>query len=192
MPLLLTRRRTFDSHRTRGIPQQSIPLMQLAVDSLAVYAAMCKYFVVIAPNAVHENTNECNLASYARRGWCRLEQWARMTAGFTGMYLATDSGFQPFEMMNVNSAMRVFEGDFTVSSDKNKLLCTTLGLWARIVQSTETDPSSDLMDMREHIMMHQQEIFPPDIFGDLPNRVIKVRARRLSNARLPLSGLELT
>merc|ERR1712087_72524 len=65
-----------------SIPQTNNHLKQLAIESLAQYASNCRYFLVVCPNATHANTRkQCGPTSYARRGWCRLEQWARVNGG---------------------------------------------------------------------------------------------------------------
>ena len=57
------------------IPQANKTLQMLSIGSLAIYAHACRYFVVVAPATTHEDTHkECNMHTYARRGWCRLEQ----------------------------------------------------------------------------------------------------------------------
>lgn len=49
------------------------------IDSLGTFSSVLQNFVVIAPTAVHKDTQlVCDKASYARRGWCRLEQWGHM------------------------------------------------------------------------------------------------------------------
>ena len=71
-----------------SIPQANSTLKQLAIETLAVFASSCQYFLVLAPDAAHADTlKECGEVSYGRRGWCRLEQWANATSGFTGMFV---------------------------------------------------------------------------------------------------------
>ena len=146
--------------------------MQLSIDSLAVYSTMCKYFLVVAPAAVHESEVECSLETYERRGWCRLEQWARMSTGQHGMFITTGSAIRPFTDCSMQAALRVYEGDFTVPDDRAKLRLTALGLWARIVQATDDAISADLRPMRRYIEDNMDTIFPTEHFGDLPNRVV--------------------
>ena len=38
------------------VPQVAVQLKQLAVDTLAVYASSCRYFITLAPDAVHADT----------------------------------------------------------------------------------------------------------------------------------------
>jgi hypothetical protein len=74
--------------------QESIELKFLAMQSLAIYASAARYFVVIAPTAMHENELECNFASYGKRAWARLEQWARISGGSREMYVYDDAARQ--------------------------------------------------------------------------------------------------
>ena len=56
-----------------SIPQVNNSLKQLAINSLAVLSASCKYFIVLATDATHSDTlKDCNVESYNRRGWCTL------------------------------------------------------------------------------------------------------------------------
>ena len=46
-------------------------LKQLAINSLAVLSASCRYFIILAPDGTHADTlKACNVESYNRRGWC--------------------------------------------------------------------------------------------------------------------------
>jgi hypothetical protein len=119
-----------------SIPQKCVDSKLSAIASIAVYACCASYFVVVAPEAVHTDTNQlCNAETYARRGWCRLEQWSFMAVcGVEHMYLLENS--EQNELVNLsemsdwleNSSL-VFGGDFTVESDKYTLVDVTLGLY---------------------------------------------------------------
>lgn len=64
-----------------SIPQKNKSSQLAAIDSIANYAALSKYFVVTAPETTHVDTGlPCDAKSYLGRGWCRLEQWAGMAA----------------------------------------------------------------------------------------------------------------
>ena len=53
-----------------SIPQANKTLQLLAIESLATYASLCSYFLVLAPNAVHVDTlKQCDTRTYSRRGW---------------------------------------------------------------------------------------------------------------------------
>ena len=58
-----------------SIPQANKNLQGLAISTLATYAMMCCYFLVLAPDAVHKDKQTpCNHATYRKRGWVR--RWA--------------------------------------------------------------------------------------------------------------------
>ena len=62
-----------------SVPQANATLQKLAVESLAAYASTARYFLVLAPEAIHADTLKlCNLATYNKRGWVRDR--ARRTA----------------------------------------------------------------------------------------------------------------
>ena len=58
-----------------SIPQKNKFMQRLSISTLGVYASLCKFFVVVAPQALQRDSNvRCDAATYRRRGWCRLEQ----------------------------------------------------------------------------------------------------------------------
>lgn len=57
-----------------------------------MYAAFSRFFVVIAPPVTAEGVTY-NHYTYAKRGWCRLEQWARIAqCGVENMYVCHGDG----------------------------------------------------------------------------------------------------
>lgn len=150
-----------------SIPQRNPTLKGLSISSLGVYASVCKYFVVVAPSAPHGNTKLiCDSESYQRRGWCRLEQWARIAVGgFSQMYLFVDDELEL--LLNrprwLKDSIHVFEGDFTVIDDKYALVDTVCGVWAHALRSR----ADDAKDLRKLVQEHKASIFPKEFFGDL-------------------------
>ena len=60
-----------------SIPQANKTLQSLSISSLALYASMPDYFLVVAPPATHvETQSACDTETYLRRGW-----YARMMLG---------------------------------------------------------------------------------------------------------------
>ena len=54
-----------------SIPQANKTLQSLSISSLALYASMPDYFVVVAPPTSHADTKcACDKETYLRRGWC--------------------------------------------------------------------------------------------------------------------------
>jgi len=80
-----------------SVPQANPYTQSLSIATLGVYASLCEYFVVIAPPIKHDPLGTtCDLESYKRRGWCRLEQWAHLTAaGTERLYVATGEPSAP-------------------------------------------------------------------------------------------------
>ena len=53
-----------------SIPQANKTLQSLSISSLALYASMPDYFLVVAPPATHvETRSACDTETYLRRGW---------------------------------------------------------------------------------------------------------------------------
>lgn len=135
-------------------------IKQLAIESLAVYSSLCKYFLTLAPDAMHVDTlNVCDEATYGRRGWCRLEMWASATAGFDNMFLfGKNQKLQPItEADAMRESIFVFEGDFTVNADKYKIVDTVLGLWAILLAQQGS--------LLEQVNAQFERAFPREYFG---------------------------
>ena len=53
-----------------SIPQKNKSSQLAAIDSIASYAALCKYFIAVAPATIHANTGlQCDAQTYLGRGW---------------------------------------------------------------------------------------------------------------------------
>ena len=151
-----------------SIPQANATLKKLAIDSLAIYASACRYFITLAPDATHFDTlAPCDEESYSKRGWCRLEQWANATSGFTGMFVfGRKRVLEPISSTEtMKDSVFVFEGDFTIAADKYKIVDTVLGLWS-IVLANRGD--SSLLDRVE---LDRERVFPKAYCGELPDLV---------------------
>jgi len=137
-----------------SIPQACLDSKLGAIASIAVYACCARYFAVVAPDAVHADLKEtCNAASYARRGWCRLEQWAFMgVCGVEHMYLLKDAQQETLLSLSemegwLESSTYVFEADFTVEEDKHTLVDVILGLYGfmLICFHDDTENNNDIV-----------------------------------------------
>ena len=153
------------------IPQASPELQLLAINSLDQYAALCRYFVAVVPRATHVDREiTCDLDSYSNRGWCRLEQYARLTeGGVEGMYVYREGEeLQRLEDSPeaLQRAMQVYSGTFTIDEDKVKLVDCMLTLWVRLLR--RCNRSSDAKALYELVCKDRRAIFPPTFFGELP------------------------
>src|SRR6056297_3592609 len=119
-----------------SIPQHNEATKALAIGSIALYAACTSYFVVCAPESTHVDSGlRCDAETYLARGWCRLEQWAFMTAnGEDSMYycgvqlVAGQPRLMPIVDVAqwVERSIKVFSGDFTCQDDKKLLVDVVL------------------------------------------------------------------
>ena len=154
-----------------SIPQVNPTLKQLAIDSLAAYSAACRYFLVLAPDAVHADTLQpCDEHSYSRRGWCRLEQWANAISGFTGMFVyGTSRRLEPCAATAhdatsmIQDAVFVFEGEFSVAADRLKIVDTVLGLWSIALAHKG--------EFYELVARERERALPRQFCGELPSLV---------------------
>ena len=74
-----------------SIPQANKTLQSLSISSLALYASMPDYFVVVAPPATHVDKQcACDKQTYLRRGWYACVCLARVVWNI--YYLSTYIG----------------------------------------------------------------------------------------------------
>jgi hypothetical protein len=171
-----------------SIPQRNLHLKELSIGSLGEYATAVRFFVVCAPEASNFDSGTlCDAKSYQLRGWCRLEQWARMTVGgLRHMFLLEGSDLVPIidQPHWYSNSICVFDGEFTNDADKPKLVDSVLGLYGLALLGSRHD--EDTAHIIELVATDKARIFPPHLFGDLPEvmertvAAMKLRAPRKS------------
>jgi hypothetical protein len=160
-----------------SIPQESQHVQNLAIVSLPCYASIAKCFVVIAPDAIHDNSGiECNKETYHSRCWCRAEalsHWARR--GHSSMFYGSSDGLTPMAPAGVTDefiqeCINVMHGELTccrighpngMPCDREQLMLPMLGLYAEIYRSRVTNSTS--AEIFEAIEPHLDAIFPKTI-----------------------------
>lgn len=159
-----------------SIPQRNLRQRQCAIETLGCFASIFEHFVVVAPDVVHKDTKkQCNKASYARRGWCRLEQWGHMcVSGTNGMYFynGKNNKLEPLDDTPADGgkdwfldSIMVIDGDYTNPASKAELVDTILGLYAMVLNGKE-GTTKVLHDL---IRANYSRVFPAQYFEDLPN-----------------------
>ena len=166
-----------------SIPQACKYTQTLSISSLAVYASHLRYFVIVTPDTIHvDKSTACDYATYSRRGWCRLEQWARLVAEGTvdlfkwsgdELELAFDEQHEKQAMVD---SMMVCAGDFAVPRDIPKLIDTLLGLWAVCIARKGLD--NTIAEVEQHVRDNYVEVFPEVYFDDLPLRMEALLEKR--------------
>jgi len=133
-----------------SIPQRVRAIQRLAIDSLPLFAALGNRFVVVAPEAVHQESGVvCNATSYHRRTWCRAEvmsHWSRR--GTANMFYADETGLRPMtaeeDLTEFLASVHVFGGELACCAlkhpggmpcDREQLVFPMLGLYAQIYQA---------------------------------------------------------
>jgi hypothetical protein len=169
-----------------SIPQSNKMMQQSAIGSIQVYATLPKYFVCVAPDAKHELGHDCNAKTYLNRGWCRLEQWARVSVGgLEGMFsFTTSNGLMQVTRTRGNmthtrtgdgkdvsedwleKSIQVCKGDFTLPEDVHRIKGVVSALWMYAVLTKDRDPK--LFDAVES---DKKTVFPPEFF---PNNYIAI------------------
>ncbi len=133
-----------------SIPQRNRSVQKLAIASLPTFASCTDYFVVVAPDATHQNTGcACNSKSYRSRAWCRAEMmscWARN--GTSDMYYNTNEGLKPLTVNDdlLAEALDVMGGEYTCCRlghpnedpcDREELMLPLLGLYADVYRERQ-------------------------------------------------------
>ncbi len=175
-----------------SIPQVNVHTQKLAIESLHFYASVSNFFVVIAPRAFHEGKRTwCDETTYNNRGWCRLEQWARMSEGVSDMFLYADAhGKYSLTSMQAEQldewrqkAILVFEGEYAMEVDKKMLVDTVLGLYAIALMNAQ-DQHDDNDQLLPLIQSNMSGVFPKYLFGNMPATLERV----LNNTMLPIEA----
>ena len=122
-----------------SIPQKNATQQLNAIATLGISASLFRYFVIITPTAVHKDTLlPCDKDSYARRGWCRLEQWGHLcTSGINFMYYYNNGKLEPLADLGDNwflDSIMVLGGDYTKPECKGELVDTILGLYVMVMK----------------------------------------------------------
>lgn len=153
-----------------SVPQRAKAVQRLAIGTLSVYASVCLFFLVIAPDTRSKQGHACTAMTYAARGWCRLEMWARLTgAGGARMFLFAANTLQTINPAGEwfgRDAIFVLEGNFSVASDRHALVDTILSLWAVMLVTSEeaSDREEALIAL---IRENHARVFPYQFFGSL-------------------------
>jgi len=114
-----------------------------------------------------------DFATYRSRGWCRLEMLARISqCDVDDMYVCRGEGGECVPMQTdgatFNEAIEVFNAQYTVGSDRLKLVDTTLGLYYLLLhREAAGDLSKELTAMLQRVRQRKAAVFPPEYFQDL-------------------------
>jgi len=162
------------------MPQLNPTTLSLAVSDLSEVAALATYFVVIAPPAVHLDTQQlCDMETYQRRGWCRLEQFSYVCTGKTDSMLISTGGetetFAPYISQPAQwkqQALEVLLGEYTCCQrsdnhtvgdkpcDKDKLKPALLRMYMKAICHLPPCP------LRKQLIERDRQIFPAHDFED--------------------------
>ena len=156
-----------------SIPQRNKASQLMSIESLPVYAAFSRFFVVIAPPVTHDG-NSYNHWTYSKRGWCRLEQWARIAqCGVENMYVCHGDGAEkPLVSFSANApvlsvAADVMGGEFTVAHDRVKLVDVMVQLYHQLQTLPGHLSRGDAIEfLRTYVQSNRERLFPKEIFRD--------------------------
>jgi hypothetical protein len=155
------------------VPQENAHLRAMSISSLGTYASSARHFLVVAPSVAARGstprsaTHACDLDSYSRRGWCRLEQWARLSVGGAADMYSVGAGGSLDPLTDphwLRQSIHVFGGEFTLEEDKLKLVDVVLGLWWRSLTLPKAERSPSHAELHELVRQHRAAVFPAVLF----------------------------
>jgi len=151
-----------------SIPQANDTMKKQSISSIAVYSSVCRFFVAVCPTVMSAQSIGFDVGTYQRRGWCRLEQWARLAVG--GLELMYIFDGDALRALSENpswyqDSMRVLSGEFSDEQDKRRLVPTILALWASVLRNRHH--GSDSVGVYELVKFNYSEVFPSTYFGPL-------------------------
>jgi len=105
-----------------SIPQKCRSTQKGAISSLPIYASWASVFVILASNAPHKDlVCECNLHTYSKRTWCRVECLSHYChRGLGDMLVSKDAGFEQVAEDLLQDLLLTFEADCTCCRLKHK------------------------------------------------------------------------
>mmetsp|Transcript_8023 Transcript_8023/g.23966 ORF Transcript_8023/g.23966 Transcript_8023/m.23966 type:complete len:436 (-) Transcript_8023:960-2267(-) len=122
----------------RHLPR-TMSTQKAAIVSIPAYVERTHYFVVLAPRAAHEDTGAvCDLESWRKRGWCRLEEWSNfLTIQKSNPLVLTEhprvhvEEMADFWSFRANTRLgSVATGDFTHDEDRGYCLAILKEMWS--------------------------------------------------------------
>uniref|UniRef100_A0A7S1ATK8 Uncharacterized protein n=1 Tax=Noctiluca scintillans TaxID=2966 RepID=A0A7S1ATK8_NOCSC len=157
-----------------SIAQEQRPMQELAIRSLPLYSSISDMFIVVAPQAEHDNSKKnCDIDTYATRGWCRAEMMAKVFgSGLDNMFLceAVGAALKPVTMDMLDQLdLRVFEGDFsccmlkhknTSKCDRESLVSPMLGIYSNCLKRDTADVKHEGMFTLETFQKDKERMFP--------------------------------
>jgi len=157
-----------------SIPQRNSAVQQIYIDALPFFASTCHYFVTIAPTTRHDSGHLVDETTYLSRGWCRLEQCAKLAVG-GAKHMHIMAGAPPMLSPLTGAGhewilqiISVFDGAFSNPEDRQKLVEPMLGLWAMVLTGRH-GANKELFDLFCSLSHEQwQCVFPHEYFGELP------------------------
>jgi len=152
-----------------SIPQVVRHTQMGAVHSLPIYASLASLFVIVAPTATHADLDlECNLHTYSRRTWCRVECLSHFAIrGLDAMSNCTSDGSYEVTEDWLQETLLIFEGDCTCCQmkhkgmphcDKELLVTPVLALYTHVVmEKHQSEASKRVYDV---IQAQEDRMFP--------------------------------
>eukprot|EP00439_Symbiodinium_sp_Y106_P030268 s5598_g3.t1 len=106
-----------------SIPQIPNSKAELGIQSIPFYVGACQLFIALVPPLRHfSSQQDCDLASWLSRGWCRAEMWCQLLAdrSSTDVPIIVVSGEDQIEFALPLQWVQnpAHEGEFTCQSDR--------------------------------------------------------------------------
>ena len=140
-----------------SLPQTNLAEQREGIIALPAYTSSAQALLIAAPPVKHKETGaRCDLLSYRKRMWCRVEQLCFIMANsIESIYVAT--GVEDDEIVlatedahmqdqhELTEGLKVFQGTATDDSDKLKLVIPLLGMYAQMLRRVKLQTSPALV-----------------------------------------------
>ena len=143
-----------------------------------MYTSFARFFLIVAPAATVDG-KPYDLSTYQKRGWCRLEQWARLSQrGLQDLYLCDGSTESPAKDVSndielLKQAMEFMHGEYTTSDARVNLVDASLMLYSLLLSNAKHGAKQDggasatLQTLVTQCQARRDELYPVELFEDL-------------------------
>lgn len=138
-----------------------------------MYTSFARYFLIVTPSVTNDG-RLYNLETYQRRGWCRLEQWARLSQrGLADLYLCNGTAESPAKDVSndvslLSQAMEFMHGEYTASDARTNLVDASLMLYFLLLANAkQAGLTTTLQTLVTQCKARRDELYPPELFEDL-------------------------
>lgn len=130
----------------QGTDATAVNSREAAIESIPAYCARSFFFLILCPSVPHTEHAEhiLSYATWAERGWCRLERMARDLARDDGFVIRVEHADSPQsaarELWTIGAPQSPGRGYFTIEDDRKKIAPVLVRmLWNKLMHYIERE-----------------------------------------------------